>query len=61
VVVPLLKDGAVVGVLDLDCPLVGGFTEEDAEALEEAARMLVEASDVSVLEKVIGEEAVGKH
>ena len=33
-VVPLLKDGEVVGVLDLDSPKVGRFTREDQKGCE---------------------------
>jgi GAF domain-containing protein len=44
-VVPLLKDGAVIGVLDLDSPLPGRFDEEDRLGCEALARILVEASD----------------
>ena len=31
-VVPLIKDGLVMGVLDLDAPVKGRFSEEDARA-----------------------------
>ena len=40
IVVPLFKDGAVWGVLDIDSPRVGRFTEEDKEGLEQLARIL---------------------
>jgi L-methionine (R)-S-oxide reductase len=33
-VVPMVKDGRVVGVLDLDSPLLGRFTEEDRKGCE---------------------------
>jgi L-methionine (R)-S-oxide reductase len=33
-VVPLLKDGAVVGVLDLDSPVTSRFSEEDRKGCE---------------------------
>lgn len=33
IVVPLLIDGQVIGVLDIDSPLFGRFTLEDAEGL----------------------------
>ncbi len=33
-VVPLIQDGAVLGVLDLDSPLQGRFTEEDRAGCE---------------------------
>lgn len=44
VVIPLFKDGDVVGVLDIDSPLKARFTEEDAEGLQKF---------VTVLEKYI--------
>ena len=33
IVIPLFKDGEVVGVLDIDSPLKARFTQEDAEGL----------------------------
>lgn len=40
VVVPIRVDGQVVGVLDLDSPRIGRFTEEDQAGLEEFVRIL---------------------
>ncbi len=41
IVVPLKdKDGNVFGVMDLDSPLTGRFTEEDRAGLERLARMI---------------------
>lgn len=40
IVVPLHKDGKVIGVLDIDSPLIGRFTPEDEEGLKEFARIL---------------------
>ena len=39
-VVPIRADGQVVGVLDLDSPRVGRFTEEDRAGLEAFVRIL---------------------
>ena len=44
IVLPIRKDGAVWGVLDIDSPYVGRFTEEDKEGLRKV---------VAVLEKTI--------
>jgi len=44
-VVPLLKDGRAVGVLDLDSPLYRRFDADDAAGIEALARIWVEASD----------------
>lgn len=40
IVVPIHADGKVVGVLDLDSPRIGCFTEKDQAGLEEFARIL---------------------
>ena len=40
IVVPLFKNGAVWGVLDMDSPTVGRFTREDQAGLEALARIL---------------------
>ena len=42
IVVPLRAGGAVYGVLDIDSPLIGRFTEEDRTGLEAFARLLEE-------------------
>ena len=40
IVIPLHKDGEVWGVLDIDSPFVGRFTEEDRKGLEKFAAIL---------------------
>lgn len=40
IVIPIHADGRVVGVLDIDSPRVGRFTEEDRAGLVEFARIL---------------------
>jgi GAF domain-containing protein len=44
VVVPLLHQGRLHGVLDLDSPRTGRFTDEDARGLEQAVAILMHAS-----------------
>ncbi|MCG7344412.1 GAF domain-containing protein [Sporosarcina sp. ACRSL] len=41
IVVPLLKDGEVIGVLDIDSPEYNRFTEHDQEGLEQFVKVLV--------------------
>ncbi|MDC7223515.1 MAG: GAF domain-containing protein [Spirochaetales bacterium] len=41
IVIPLRKEGRPVGVLDIDSPLKGRFSEEDQAFLEEAARLTI--------------------
>jgi len=45
VVVPVMKDGAILGVLDLDSPLRGRFDEGDARGLEAVVTVLIAATD----------------
>jgi len=45
IVVPLWKNGVVIGVLDLDSPRLDRFDEADEAGLEALAAMLMEASD----------------
>ncbi|MBE1554384.1 GAF domain-containing protein [Sporosarcina limicola] len=40
IVVPLMKNGVVIGVLDIDSPVLNRFTEEDREGLEQFAKVL---------------------
>ena len=42
IVVPLIKDQRLIGVLDLDSPLVGRFDEEDARGLNELVSVFLE-------------------
>lgn len=46
VVVPVMRDGRLLGVLDLDSPRKERFDEEDAHALEAIVRAFVEATDL---------------
>jgi len=46
IVVPLIKDGRLIGVLDLDSPKVGRFDEEDARGLNELVEVFVESSSL---------------
>ena len=43
IVIPLRRDGRVIGVLDIDSPLRGRFTEEDRVGLEAFAACLERA------------------
>lgn len=49
VVVPLHASGEVVGVLDVDSPLVGRFSDVDAEGLALVAQAVEEVADFSDL------------
>ncbi|MFJ8063372.1 GAF domain-containing protein [Psychrobacillus sp. NPDC096426] len=41
IVVPLVKDGVLVGVLDIDSPIKERFSEQDAKGLEQFVQVLV--------------------
>lgn len=45
-VIPIRKDGALWGVLDLDSPLLNRFDETDREYLEQAAAHFAKLSDL---------------
>lgn len=49
IVVPLLKDGRLLGVLDLDSPHLARFDAEDAAGLQAMVKLLLENSDLSRL------------
>ncbi|MEE4095278.1 GAF domain-containing protein [Pseudomonas viridiflava] len=44
-VVPLIKEGKLVGVLDLDSPSVGRFSEVDQAGIERLAAIFLTATD----------------
>ena len=43
IVVPLIKNGEILGVLDVDSPHFDRFSEEDRAGLEEFARIITES------------------
>jgi GAF domain-containing protein len=45
IVVPLVKDGRIIGVLDLDSPVKGRFDDADRAGLEALAALWLTASD----------------
>ena len=45
IVVPLMKGSQLIGVLDLDSPLMARFDDADARGLEKLTRIFVAASD----------------
>ena len=45
IVVPLIKDERLIGVLDLDSPLLNRFDDEDARGLNSIAEMFIAMSD----------------
>jgi len=49
IVVPLTSGNRLVGVLDIDSPEKGRFTDVDREGLERLARIFLAATDVSPL------------
>ena len=46
IVVPLIKGDRLLGVLDIDSPLIARFDQEDGVGLNAAAALLVESSDL---------------
>ncbi len=49
IVMPLLKEGRLLGVLDLDSPHLAHFDAEDAAGLQAMVHLLLENSDLSRL------------
>ena len=47
IVVPLVRDGKIFGVLDLDSPQLARFDTEDAAGLQAAVDLLLKGSDLS--------------
>ncbi len=45
IVVPLHRNGAVIGVLDIDSPLLGRFSADDRAGLEAFARVIEETAE----------------
>lgn len=49
IVLPLIKDGRLLGVLDIDSPIFNRFDEEDKKNLEQIVQIFLEQSDFSNL------------
>lgn len=49
VVVPILRGDRVIGVLDIDSPILGRFDAEDGEGLERVVAVFCEATDLDAL------------
>lgn len=49
IVVPLIQDGQLLGVLDVDSPDLARFDHEDGAGLEAAAALLIRCSDLGRL------------
>ena len=49
IVIPLHAHGQVVGVLDIDSPLFSRFSSAEARLLEQAAKIIENSCDLSVL------------
>lgn len=45
IVVPIMKEGKVLGVLDIDCLALKGFDEVDQKFLELLAKLIAESND----------------
>jgi GAF domain-containing protein len=45
-VIPLVKNGGIIGVLDLDSPSLARFDDEDRAGLEAAVKQFVAGSDI---------------
>ncbi|GAB7365655.1 hypothetical protein MBLNU230_g6996t1 [Neophaeotheca triangularis] len=45
IVVPIIKNGKVVAIIDIDCAVLGGFDEEDQRQLEALAELLAQGCD----------------
>jgi len=45
IVIPLIREGALLGVLDIDSPLIGRFDQEDQEGLEQLCGRLILGCD----------------
>jgi|SRR6056297_243000 len=46
IVIPLVKNGEIIGVLDIDSPLLNNFNEVDKIYLEKMVRYLIETSNI---------------
>lgn len=47
IVVPLTKDGVKIGVMDIDSPTIGRFTDTDRQELEQFASILLKHIDIA--------------
>lgn len=46
IVIPLVKNGVLIGVLDIDSPLLNCFDQTDKQGLEKLAALFLEKTDI---------------
>lgn len=52
IVIPLVKEGKLYGVLDIDSPIISRFDENDRNNLEILLNLLVEKSNIEELSRI---------
>lgn len=52
IVIPLMQNGKLVGVLDVDSPLLSRFTKVDQDFFEQAALLIVENLDFNQVRQI---------
>lgn len=52
IVIPIIKNGKIYGVLDIDSPILSRFDENDKNNLEILLNLLVEHSDIEELSRI---------
>ncbi|MBV1775176.1 GAF domain-containing protein [Burkholderiaceae bacterium DAT-1] len=50
IVIPVIKDGVLIGVFDIDSPLIDRFSDADKVALEAMVEKFVAGTDVRVID-----------
>jgi L-methionine (R)-S-oxide reductase len=50
IVIPLVKDSNLIGVLDVDSPLLSRFDAEDAAGLEAVADLFIQLTDIPTIQ-----------
>jgi len=48
IVIPMYKDGKLLGVLDIDSPQKANFNEDDAKGLEKIVQLLIQKTDINI-------------
>lgn len=52
IVIPIIKDCELYGVFDIDSPIIGRFTDEDRNRLEEIVEIFIEKTDFKGLQEI---------
>jgi L-methionine (R)-S-oxide reductase len=57
-VIPMIYDDELIGVLDIDSPILKRFTDQDKELIENLLEILIQNSDIGSIKKYYAQKSI---